>query len=156
MLAQIKRFFEQHLEPRTSRENAGHRLHLAACALMLEVARLDQNTSDDELAVIAAAARGFLGLSDREVEELLVLAREEARQATSLYQFTSLIHQHYDEEQKFQLIRLMWDVALADGRIAAIEEHLIRRVADLLYVPHARFMQARHLAEQARQPNPGA
>lgn len=151
MLSQIKRFFEQHLEPRTSVEAPQHRLQLAACALMLEVARMDQSVSEEELNVVADSARRLLQLSQEEINEIMALASQEAKQATSLYQFTSLIHEHYDPQQKFQLLRLMWDVALADGRIAALEEHMIRRVADLLYIPHVQFVQARHLAEEARK-----
>lgn len=151
MLSCIKRFFEQHLEPRTSPEPAEHRLQLAACALMLEVARMDQHSSEEELKVVADSARRLLQLSDDEINEIMALAEQEAKDATSLYQFTSLIHEHYDPQQKFHLLRLMWDVALADGRIAALEEHLIRRVADLLYIPHVQFVQARHLAEEARK-----
>lgn len=151
MLSQIKRFFEQHLEPRTSAEPPQHRLQLAACALMLEVARMDQSVSEDELKVVADSARQLLQLNQEEVDEIMVLAGQEAKEATSLYQFTNLIHEHYDAQQKFQLLRLMWDVALADGRIAALEEHMIRRVADLLYIPHVQFVQARHLAEEARK-----
>ena len=149
MLSHIKRFFEQHLEPRQTEENQEHRLNLAAFALMLEVARMDENVGEDELAVVAEAGERFLGLSAGEVQELIKLAQEEAKESTSLYQFTSLIHASYTEEQKFELLRLMWTVAFADGRIAALEEHLIRRVADLLYVPHVKFMQAKHFAEQA-------
>lgn len=118
---------------------------------MLEVARLDQRIDAEELEVIAQAGQRWLELSEADVDMLMSLAAEEAKSATSLYQFTSLIHEHYDEQQKFELLCLMWDVALADGRIEALEEHLIRRVADLLYIPHVKFVNARHLAQQARK-----
>jgi uncharacterized tellurite resistance protein B-like protein len=151
MLNHIKRFFEQHLAPECEEKEGGHRLNLACCALMIEVARMDQNVREEELAVVAEACRSLLDLSREEVAELMALAHDEAREATSLYQFTSLINSNYDEQQKYALLQLMWQVAFADGRIEAMEEHLIRRVADLLYVPHVRFVQARHVAEQTKK-----
>ena len=151
MLNRIKRFFDQHLEAKTEPASLEHRLHLAACALLLEVARMDEHVGDAELETIARACQRLLGLADDEVQDVVELAREEAKEATSLYQFTNLIHEHYTEDQKFALLRLMWEVALADNQVQALEEHMIRRVADLLYIPHARFTQARHLAEEARK-----
>ncbi|MGO1233874.1 MAG: TerB family tellurite resistance protein, partial [Marinobacter sp.] len=53
-----------------------------------------------------------------------------------------------DQQQKQMLLTSIWRVALADGRIDKYEEHLIRRMADLLHLNHREFMQARHQAEQ--------
>ena len=43
----------------------------------------------------------------------------------------------------------MWEVAFSDNVINAYEEHLIRRVADLIYLPHVQFIEAKHIAKQA-------
>jgi uncharacterized tellurite resistance protein B-like protein len=41
---------------------------------------------------------------------------------------------------------MMWRVALADDALSRYEEHVIRKVADLLYLPHHDFMLAKQLA----------
>ena len=72
-----------------------------------------------------------------------------AEDATSLYQFTGQINDHLDQQQKQSLLESIWRVAFADGRIDKYEEHLIRRMADLLHLNHREFMQARHRAEES-------
>ena len=71
-------------------------------------------------------------------------------QATDYYQFTSLINEFYTQQQKRELITRLWHMAYADNRIHKFEEHLVRRLADLLHVPHSAFMQSKH--EAATQP----
>ena len=43
-------------------------------------------------------------------------------------------------------MELLWHVALADGEIDKYEDHLVRKVADLIYVPHLSFIRAKHNA----------
>jgi uncharacterized tellurite resistance protein B-like protein len=76
----------------------------------------------------------------------MILAEEEAREATSLYQFTSLMNEHFDHREKVLMILNMWEVAYADGRIDRYEEHLIRKVADLLYLSHKDFITSKQQA----------
>lgn len=119
---------------------------LATAALLVEVMRADYRIDAVERrAVVDAVARAF-ELDGEHATELARRAQERSEQATSLYEFTSLVHTHYSEPQKERIVELMWDVALADGDIDKYEEHLIRRVAELLYVPHMHFMRAKHRA----------
>jgi uncharacterized tellurite resistance protein B-like protein len=37
----------------------------------------------------------------------------------------------------------MWTVAYADGDLDKYEEHLIRQVAELTYVPHSDYIQCK-------------
>jgi uncharacterized tellurite resistance protein B-like protein len=46
-------------------------------------------------------------------------------------------------DERARIVGMLWKVSSADGHIDAHEEHLVRKVADLLYVPHARFIQAK-------------
>jgi uncharacterized tellurite resistance protein B-like protein len=77
------------------------------------------------------------------LDTLWQLAQEEARSATSLFQFTSLINSSYGYPEKIRLLHHMWEVAWADGRVDRYEEHLIRKVADLLYLSHGDFIRAK-------------
>jgi uncharacterized tellurite resistance protein B-like protein len=66
---------------------------------------------------------------------------EKVEDATDLFQFTQLINDQYSHEQKEGLIYAMWRVALADGKVQAIEDHIIRRVAGLIHVSHSDFIR---------------
>ena len=41
------------------------------------------------------------------------------------------------------MVRLLWKIAYADGELAAIEEHIIRKIADLLYLRQSEYIQTK-------------
>jgi len=82
-------------------------------------------------------------LQDEELESLWELAQGEVRDATSLYQFTTLINEAYDYANKVELLEHLWEVAYADGQLDPYEEHLIRKLTDLLYLSHGDFIRAK-------------
>lgn len=87
-----------------------------------------------------------LALSDEDLAELTAQAEQEVDHATSLYEFTRVVNDHCDPEQRIALIEAMWRVAYADGELHKYEEHIIRRTADLLYVAHSDFILSKHRA----------
>ncbi|WP_455221623.1 tellurite resistance TerB family protein [Kaarinaea lacus] len=146
MLATIKKFFENHLEAAAAQasESQEHRLRVATVALLLETARADFNVHDEELAAVGRNAKEFFQLDEDETAELVNLAEEEAGNATSYYEFTSLINNGFSPEEKVKIIELMWQVAYSDKELEKYEEALVRKIADLLYVPHTAFIAAKH------------
>ena len=149
MLAQIREFFEQHLNPGAGSErDPEEALRLAAAALLLEMTRMDQKVLAEELAAVTQALRDTFQLSESQVKDLLACAEAERAHSTDYYQFTSLINQFYDAGQKATLIELLWRVAYADKSLDKYEEHMVRKIADLLYVPHGAFIAAKHRAQR--------
>ena len=146
MLARIQSFFREQLAPDADGGDPEHRRNLAAAALLIEIARADFQFDDDEQAAIESALRGSLDLDDDEIAELVRLAGEESRDATSLHQFTRLVNETHEIADKCALMEQLWRVAYADGRIDRYEEQILRRIADLLHLRHAEFMQAKHAA----------
>ena len=145
MLDSLKRFLQERLAGRST-ETAGdpaQQLHLTAAVLLVEVMRADSEVKDEERTVVRTALQGTFGLSLADTEELVRLAEAEADAATSLYEFTSLVDKGFSREEKKRLVELMWLVAFADAEKDPLEEHLIRRVADLLHVPHPDFIDAK-------------
>ncbi len=126
-----------------------HQLAVAATALMVQLSRVDNHEDERELKTIVDCAVKAHQVTREEAEEILQDALADAEDATSLYEFTGQINDHLDQEQKQILLESIWHVALADGRIDKYEEHLIRRMADLLHLNHREYMQARHRAEGA-------
>ncbi len=150
MIDHIRQFFETHLSPDSaSGDNQEHRLRLACAALLIEVSRADYEVSAEEIAAVSQAVHKTFGLSAAETAELIQLAEEEADGATSYHEFTSLINASYSKEQKIQLLERLWEVVFADAEMEKYEEHLVRKLADLLYVPHSQFI-ATKLRAQAR------
>jgi uncharacterized tellurite resistance protein B-like protein len=143
MLKQICSFFERSLQPSAEPATKRERLHLACAALMVELTVADAVMEETEKSTLRDILRRQFHLDDAALEELWQLAQSEARDATSLYQFTTLINEGYDYAAKTELLEHLWRVAYADGRLDPQEEHLIRKLADLLYLSHGDFIRAK-------------
>ncbi len=145
MLSSISTFFDSLLKPgtRETPQTSVDRLHLASAALLIELAHADQSMDDKEQLVLLRILETKLQLDKATLDKLWELAHAEQRGATSLYQFTSLINEVYGYPEKVQLLQHMWEVAYADGRIDRFEEHLIRKIADLLYLTHGDFIRTK-------------
>ncbi|OMH33293.1 TerB family tellurite resistance protein [Motiliproteus sp. MSK22-1] len=151
MLAKITQFFSENLELREKqskieREDA---LKLASAALLVEVSRADFDIDAKEQAAVIDTLKKQFELSNETVESLISLAESEVEESVSLHQFTRLVNDHYNPEQKLALIESMWKVAFADGEIDKYEDYLIRKVADLIYVSHSEFIRCKLKAQSA-------
>lgn len=147
MLSAIREFFDRNIGGAPTQD--GHTIELATAALLVEVMRIDAETSDAERATVQRALREKFGLSEAETSALVALAEEEMRQATDYYQFTSLINQRFTQAQKERVLELMWRVAYADAVIDAHEQHLMRKIAALLHVPDSAYIAAKLRARDA-------
>ncbi|MCP3908502.1 MAG: TerB family tellurite resistance protein [Oceanicoccus sp.] len=142
MLVSIKAFFSAELSLENN-ENEQCKIQLAAAALLIELSRADYQREPEEQAAIEAALKKGFDLDDAQLATLIDLAEQENHDATSLYQFTNLIKDEYSAEQRFELVKMLWQVAIADGEISKYEDHLIRKIADLIYLPHSQFIKAK-------------
>ncbi len=137
------------LRPRPdSAADPEHALELATAALLIEVSRADAEFGAEERRVVLDALRERFARTADEVERLVELATRSSVEAHDLFQFTRVIDARFDESQKLRIVEAAWRVAFADGRLCAHEDHLMRRIADLLHVPRAASMVAKLRAER--------
>jgi uncharacterized tellurite resistance protein B-like protein len=144
MINKIKAFFAKNVIEADDNSLSGDQL--ATAALLIEVMVIDGNLGEDELASISNTLSQMLELSSEQVDELILLSRDEVSEATSLYQFTREINTHFDQSKKIDLMTAMWRVAFADGHLDKHEEGIIRRVADLLHIRHSEYIQCKLIA----------
>jgi len=112
----------------------------SSAALLIEMSLADDDKAPEEIQVIEQFLRFHYGLQPDEIAELIAEAEHEQRNNTSLYRYTSVIKQA-DAIEKQQIIETLWRVAWSDGRVTSDEEHLIRKVAELIYVSHSDFIR---------------
>lgn len=145
MLNTIRQFFETHINlPNKSPDKLPeHSLHVATAALLIEMMRADTSVSEAERETITNILRLKLALTGEETCGLLKLAEEELWRSTGYYEFTSLINKGFTYEQKVLVIEHLWEVAFADAEVDKHEEHMVRKIADLLYVDHKDFINAK-------------
>ncbi len=153
MISTIKKYFDKQIASGTeSGDTTKHRLQVATAAMLIEMARADFDVHPEEIEQVRQAVQTTFGLSQTDAEELIRLAEEEAKQATDYYQFTSLINKGFSQEEKIQVVELMWQVAYADGHMDKYEDHLVRKLANLMHVSHKDFIATKH---RARAASPG-
>ena len=121
-------------------------LELACAALMFEVVRADFTVETTEQDAVTSLLTAQFNLSADEVSTITEAAIEQADAATCLFEFTRTLNELASAEQKRNLLAMMWRVAMADNALSRYEEHVIRKVADLLYVPHGDFIAAKQSA----------
>ena len=141
MIDKIKSFFSKNvLEAETEITSPDQ---LATAALLIEVMVIDGDLDDQEMQSIAGTLSNMLDLTEEQINQLIELSKEEVAEATSLYQFTKEINEHFDIEKKLSLMTAMWRVAFADGHLDKHEENIIRRVADLLHIRHSEYIRCK-------------
>ena len=118
-------------------------VNLAVAALLVEILRADYATTAAERGQVLASIRNLLGLDEGACEALLEDAERSIDEAHDHYQFTTENNRSWPAEDKSRLVEQLWQVAQADATVHKYEEHLIRRIADLLHVSHREFIAAK-------------
>ena len=145
MLRKLAAFFDGAFADRAddpaAREQA---LRVATALLLIEVAKADyaEDLAEDE--AMLRSLRQFFALDDEAAALLLEEARSTADLAVELQQFTRRLHEQLSVAEKQRVVEMLWQVALADSRLDKHEDHLVRRIAELLYVSHSDLIRIRN------------
>ncbi len=145
MVTVIKQFFVKYINPTPDDPDnvSEHALQIATAALLVEMMRADSEISEDEQNIVTNTITSKFKLSDEETDALLKLAEDTIRESTGFFEFTSLINKGFNQEEKIKVIEHLWEVAFADAILDKHEEHMVRRIADLIYVSHKDFISAK-------------
>jgi uncharacterized tellurite resistance protein B-like protein len=136
MLQAFKQFLsELSSGPKEMRRIQGNDSRVAAAALLIHAAMVDGSMSAVERGKLREVLMLHYDLDEAAADELMDAATGAEREAVDLYRFTSLLDRSLDETGRQQVIEMMWQIALADGRVSEFEDNLIWRAADLLHVP---------------------
>ncbi|WP_444926748.1 TerB family tellurite resistance protein [Microbulbifer sp. TRSA002] len=151
MLQQIRKLFEQignsaDVEARDEKD-----VRMISAALLVEVATVDQKLDECERETLTQLLCQHYSLDQSSATEIVSEAISQRDRATSLFEFTQAVNEQFSERDKYLLILQMWQVAFSDDVIEAFEEHLIRRVAELIYLPHGLFTKARAEARDMKR-----
>jgi uncharacterized tellurite resistance protein B-like protein len=133
--------------------SADQELHLAACALLLELAHADDEFTVAEQEHIEGALVRHFDVSREAAVTLMAQAQDRLGEATDLHQFTSVIAKHYDPGQRMVLAEVLWGIVYADGELSRHETYLMRKLANLLELKPGYLAEARKRAVPDR-PDP--
>ena len=112
-----------------------------ACAsLLVEVAFADKNFDETEKTSLTSSLLSTYDISEQKINEIIEDAENTVQENTSLYGYTRLVNDEFNYEDKLKLLRNLWRIAYADGYLDKYEEHLIRKISDLIHVSHSDFI----------------
>jgi uncharacterized tellurite resistance protein B-like protein len=145
MIAQLKSLLNSLTETPSGQTAtlSADELQLATAALLIEVATIDQQLDKTEIDALQEILSNRFHLTTDTLEALIDNAKEASNEASSLFQFTQLINQHCDDNEKYKLACELWTVAYADGILDKHEEHIVRRITDLIHLRHSDFIRSK-------------
>ena len=116
---------------------------------MLEVTWADHDIDAEEITASTELLRQLFKLDATTATQLINDAQERLQQSVGVQDYTRFLNENLSESEKFDVVTSLWRVALVSNGLDRFEEHTIRRVADLLYLSHSRFIEAK-LAARAQ------
>ncbi len=144
MFKSISSFVKEKISDNNDDEINGQQvMHLASAALLLEVSRADFDIQDEELESIANSLAKRFDFSTQEANSLIELARTEQDSHVSIHPFVKIINEGCSMDEKKLLLEDLWKVAYADNKLDKYEEYQLRKIAELLYIPHSAFIQTK-------------
>ena len=142
----FKKIFQK--DPSEDLEIDEHGSIKACIALMLETSMADDLLDESEIKTLKTTLINDFKLEETEIDELIEISKKNVDDSTSLYDFTRDINDNFESQERIKLIESMWKIAYADGNIDKFEEHIIRKVSNLIYVSHSDFIKAKISAKE--------
>ncbi|MGJ8615621.1 MAG: TerB family tellurite resistance protein [Sulfitobacter sp.] len=116
---------------------------LALTALLVRIARSDNDYAPRERDIIDQIAQDRYGLSAAEARKLRKDAESVESEAPDTVRFTRAIKDAVPYDDRVEVIEALWQVVLADGTRADEEDALLRMVSSLLGVTDTDSAMAR-------------
>ena len=127
----------------SSDDDRSHDVKLAACALLLEMANIDDEFSDEERALILTILKDEYGISEEDAAGLTEEAEKQRKESLDLWHFTRLINEHFSREEKIRIVELLWRIVFVDGKLDGHEDYLVHSLADMLNLSHRDLIDAK-------------
>jgi len=145
MFDSLKRFFSR---PEAdagfdSDRNSAHDVRIASCALFLEMARIDEKFTEEEMETVLSIMKEKYGLSREHADALVAEADKELEESVDLWQFARLINENYSTEEKIEIVETLWRMVYVDGKMDAYEHYLMSKLKNLLRLSQDQLIDAK-------------
>ncbi|MFC2061834.1 TerB family tellurite resistance protein [Elusimicrobiota bacterium] len=140
-IEKIKKYFEG--EDKDKLDNVKDDISLAAGVILLEVAYSDKDFADEEKDLIIDVFKKEFNMSEEESNELIEIGTRIINEDTNRWRYANIINENYSNEQKYKLIRMVWELIYADNKLDKYEDQLIHRLSKVLHVPHNKLIEAK-------------
>ena len=145
MLSTLKRFFAKpdQKENHAGEASQAHDIRVATCALLVELARIDEKFTQAEMDAILSILKDKYGLAGEYADALIAEAEKELKHSVDLWQFANLINQNYSNAEKIEIIETLWQIVYVDGKMDQYEHYLMNKLKNLLRLSHNQLIDAK-------------
>lgn len=116
---------------------------VAVCALFIEMGRIDETFTEQEMAKVMSILTDKYGLSAEEAQALMDEADRKLEESVDLWQFARVINEHFSIPQKEKLIERLWRIVYVDGKMDEYEHYLMNKMSKLLRLSHKQLIDAK-------------
>ena len=145
MIDIVKRFFSK-VSENSSQEadlKTDHDIRVATCALLVEIASIDEAFTQAEIETLLSILMEKYGLSKEHADALVVEAKQELSESVDLWQFAKLINENYSNDEKIEIIETLWRIVYVDGKMDKYEHYLMNKLKNLLRISHDQLIAAK-------------
>ena len=141
----MKRFFGKVTESnaKTANQKTPDEILVAVCALLVEMARIDEKFTPSEMETILSILHEKYGLSPEHGKALVTEAEKQLQQSVDLWQFSNLINENYSTAEKVEVIETLWRIVYIDGKMDRYEHYLMQKLSNLLRLSHEQLIAAK-------------
>ena len=143
MLKKIKSLFFKTSEEETAEVQVTQTIDKTCASLIIEVALADKVFDESEINLLKNMLLDTYSLKLDDANELIANAEKTVNESTSLYGYTREVNDNFDYQSKLDLLDQLWRMAFADGNIDKYEEHVVRKISDLIHISHNDFIQSK-------------
>ena len=115
-------------------------LNNACAALLVEIAFADKEFDETEKTSLKLALMETYAIEEADIDEIIKDAENTVAESTSLYGYTRIVNDEFEYDDKLSLLKNLWKVAYADGNLDKYEEHLLRKISDLIHISHSDYI----------------
>ena len=116
------------------------KLDKACTALLVEIAFADKEFNNEEKESLKEALINSYNLEEETIQEIITDAENTVTESTSLYEYTRTVNDEFEYSDKLNLLENLWKIAYADSSLDKYEEHLIRKISDLVHISHGDYI----------------
>ena len=145
MLDKLKKLFSKMSENDAPLDDAStqHDIRIAACALFVEISRIDETFTHEEMETVLSILKEQYNLSREHADLLIAEAEKELENSVDLWQFAKLINENYSNDEKMELVEMLWRIVYVDGKMDAYEHYLMNKLKNLLRLSHDQIISAK-------------
>ncbi len=145
MLGNIKRFFEKTVSNSSNDANqkTEHDVRVATCALLVEIARIDETFTPEEMETVLSILKDKYDLSKEHADALIKEADKELKESVDYWRFAELINKNYTNDEKIEIIETLWRIVFVDGKMDKYERYLMQKLGNLLRLSHSQLIDAK-------------